>query len=662
MNIRYLNIAFLFLLLSSCSPVKFSSGSKPAPPNPCSNPPCAMSTLSCSPIFDGGATSKSILTTQGNPKIFSRCASGTSPTYNWSVTKNGSAINVQNLSGADPTGDFLAFGTGTYLIKLNATSTGLEPYTNSQPLQLAINTTPPTSVLCYPRLNGTMTSVTVTSSSTNPTLSAACNPTNVTYGWTVKKNGSVVAVSGLSGANSTPNFALAGNGTYEITLLAESTGLVSFNSAGNPLVVTVNITNPPQAISCNPKINGNSTSVTLNSTNPEISANCSPSNVSYLWSVKKGGTDVTIAGLSGSTSTPNFLTAGPGTYSVYLTASSSGYTNYTLAQPLTVIVPTVSTRTVNFSKTVGISDNQLDIVLIVDDSNSMLADNQKLATRLKGFVDDLSAAGFDWQMCMTLTRAQQVSASDSSLYWGASTNWVGNTGSTQPWILKSGTANTYQIFTNTINAIGAGWAGTDDERAIKAAWWHLWNGEPGVGGTSGCYRQNAGLAVLILSDEDERSVGGDQTQAYYSTEYKALENDDYPQTYVSYVKQVFGNAKRFTVNSIIVKPGDSQCLASQDAAGSKAHYGTKYNELSQLTSGYVGSICDSDFSTNLIYFKDKIVNSLSSVPLECAPVGTVNATVTPTMVFTGALSGLNYIFNPQIPSGRTINLTYQCNQ
>lgn len=519
------------------------------------------------------------------------------------------------------------------------------------------------NITCNPLLNSGQTTVTITLSATNPTVSANCVPNTVSYDWQVTRGGTPVTISGLTGALSTPNFTAAGIGTYEIRLNSSTTGYTSYSSS-QPLVVNViaDNTNPTPQIACAPKLNGTYTSVTLSSSNKtvQVSANCNPTDVSYSWTATRADTTVIIPGLSGSTSSPDIYSLGAGEYKIYLMASKNGYLAYTSAAPLIVTVPTVTLRKVTFSKTVNYEDNQLDILLVLDDSNSMLADNQRLASRLQGFVNDLGTAGFDWQMCLTLVHSQPISTTDPTLYWGASNSWVGNNNS-KPWIMTSSTPNPYTVFTNTIASIGAGNVGSDDERAIKAAYWHLNNGHPFAPGGSGCYRDHSGLAVLILSDEDERSVGGDITQQYYSGEYKSLDADDYPQVYQTYVKMLFGSTKRFTANSIIVRPGDSTCLAQQDAEGSKAHYGTKYNELSSLTSGYVGSICDNDYSTNLKYFKDKIVNSLSSIPLECNPVGSVSVNVSPSMggINTYIENG-NLIFNPKIPVGRTVSIEYNC--
>lgn len=312
-------------------------------------------------------------------------------------------------------------------------------------------------------------------------------------------------------------------------------------------------------------------------------------------------------------------------------------------------------RDVNYSGTVEAKSNKVDVLVIIDDSNSMLNDNKKLAARLSGFVSALQSSSIDWQMCLTLTRQIAISGNN---YWGASVNWKNYTpgSGVQPWVLKSGTANTADIFNATIDWIGAGWAGTDDERGIKSAYWHVANA-----GYNSCYRSDAAYSVIMISDEDERSVGGNASLQYYSGEYKVLENDDQPQAFVDKVKDTLGEQKRFTFNSIIVKDNDSACMAAQDSQGAKSHYGKKYQELSGLTGGGVGSICDNDYSSNLNYFKDVIQTSLSSLALECVPSGNVTVSVTPPMGnVTTSVQGMNLVFNPEIPAGRTVNVSYKC--
>lgn len=326
----------------------------------------------------------------------------------------------------------------------------------------------------------------------------------------------------------------------------------------------------------------------------------------------------------------------------------------------TDVDPVAKTRDVHYNSTVQDKSQKLDIILVVDDSNSMLSDNQKLASRLTPFVNRLKNS-VNWQMCVTTTRALSV---NGNYTWGASIFWQNYTApaGTPGYILKpSTTSDLSTVFSSTINYIGAGWVNSDDERAIKSAYHHVYNGDYHYS-SSGCYRSDAAIAFIIISDEDERSIGGDASQKYYQSETLDLENEDKPQVFVDYVKQTFGNDKRFTVNSIIVKPGDNTCMATQDGEGSKSHFGARYAELSNLTGGGISSICEADFSTNLNMFYSQITNSLSSVPLECAPVdGNIAVVITPSAgSITSKVQGTSLVFSSPVPAGYTVDLKYKC--
>lgn len=319
-------------------------------------------------------------------------------------------------------------------------------------------------------------------------------------------------------------------------------------------------------------------------------------------------------------------------------------------------------KDIEITNTVTTSNNKVDIILIVDDSKSMLSDNQKLAAKLSNFVGSLENSALDWQVCATITNAVQMGG--ASQVWGASIYWQNSSifSTSLGIVLKKGQSDLPNIFASTINYIGAGWAGTDDERAIKAAYNHVYNGDYNYSNASGCYRSDAAIAFIIISDEDERSIGGDKSQQYYPGEYQPLEDQDIPENFVAYIKSTFGNDKHFTVNSIIVKPGDTNCMKIQDVEA-KSHYGIKYAELSNTTAGGIGSICDSDFLPNLNLFTDKIISSLTSVPLPCAPVGDVIVSVTPAIRnLNNSLSGLNLVFNKSIPAGSTLDIKFKCDE
>lgn len=633
---------------NSTTPLKFTVPG--APPTP----------MTCHPQLNGSLMDVVVAPSDANPSVAANC-DPLAATYTWKVYKGTQLVTVPQLGGstsANP--NFKSLGVGDYRIYLYAIhESGSTWETQGNPLTVKVTddvNPPDETIQCNPRINGSLTNLTITPSSQNPLISANCLPNSVQYSWTVTKNGQTIQVPGLTGSNSNPNFGSLGEGTYLIYLSATKPNSQPWN-ATQPLMITVEGPGDGQlTLNCQPRLNDVFVSITVAPTgqNPKVSSGCNPQSVTHSWTVVKNGQTITLPGLAGSVSTPNFIGTGNGTYLVYLTASAPGYNTYVSPSPLEVTVGNLGpeVRHVTYTKNVTVTDNKVDILLVVDDSNSMLPENTKLAQKLKGFVDDLQAAGLDWQMCTTVTRAQNIS---NTLYWGASKNWINYVGSPQ-WVLKAGATDPYSIFTNTIQTIGAGWAGTDDERAIKSAYWHAEYAD-----YNKCYRSDASLAVIILSDEDERSVGGNMALQYYYNEFKTLEADDYPQAYVNKIKQKFGAQKNLSVNSIIVKPGDDSCMTTQDAGGAKSHFGFKYKELSDLTRGYTGSICDADYSNSLYYFKDKIISSLSSVPLECAPVGQVQVSIIPTMGgLTSQVVNNSLVFTPAIPAGRTVTVDYDC--
>lgn len=667
-----ITLAACVLLTGSCSKVAFESNKATVPPEgttqgepvippviPPVTPPA--DTVSCDVRVNGQSAPVTIAPSGTNPTVTANCAP-TDVKYTWTVESNGLPVSVPTLAGATSTPNFRVLPAGSYDITLQATKNGLTPYASGSPRRIIISPAiVPPAIACKIYFNKNLSAVTVRSLATNPDLFAGCSPANVTLAWTVRNQAkAVVPVNNLYGTVSHPDFFSLGNGIYTVTLNATAPGHTEYNSG--PLTATVNVPIPPlPKIACDVRVNNQTAPITINPSqaNPTVEANCEPSDASYVWTVQSNSTNVVVPGLSGATSTPDFRSLPPGSYDITVYSTRTGYQPYTSPTPRRVNVVPQPLLAKTYSGAVSAQNNQLDILLIVDDSNSMLANNQRLAARLQGFVNDLTTSGFDWQMCVTVTRAQKVANATSDTFWGASNYWYGN--SNHPaYILKSGTADISTIFSNTINRIGAGIIGSEDERPLKAAYWHFWNGDPSYGGASGCYRQNAGLAVVAISNEDERSIGGDITQRYYSNEYYPLETDDIPANLKARVSTIFGANKRFVFNSIIVRPGDNVCLSAQDAQGTKSHYGNVISQMSALTNGYVGSICDADYSQSLKYFKDQIITSMASVTLECNPVGTPAVLISPSFVHTFRVEGNSVIFSPAIPAGRTIQIKYNC--
>lgn len=301
---------------------------------------------------------------------------------------------------------------------------------------------------------------------------------------------------------------------------------------------------------------------------------------------------------------------------------------------------TCNKKTIN--ETVTVDQNKVDVLLVVDDSGSMEKDNAKLANKLSGFVTRLENSNIDWQMCVTTT--------STDYFRGRPIQWQGSTNGSH--ILKKTSGNLHSIFRKTMTWIGAGFE--DDERGILAMNLSLKDN-----GRSHCYRNKAALAVIVISDEDERSVGGNANLSSY--DYKPLGALDWPSSFLTTVKEVFPAGKRVVVNSIIVK--DKQCLDQQraEASNARGYYGTKYRRLSNLTGGGVESICAADYSLSLQRFHSCIIKKLGSLKLQCVP------TKTPNVKVNGAnynayisVSGDKIYFNPAVEGPATITGSYCC--
>lgn len=286
--------------------------------------------------------------------------------------------------------------------------------------------------------------------------------------------------------------------------------------------------------------------------------------------------------------------------------------------------------------------HQVDVLMIIDDSSSMAPEQEKLAERMGEFFTELGSSQVNWQMCVTTT--------DVGYYNGDPLRWS----TIDNHILKASSGNAQSIFSDTVTAIGSGYS--TDEQAIKATILAMRSNS-----RHNCFRDGAALSVIVLSDEDERSVGGNQ--ALSMQQYKPLETDNRPATAVSEKNKIFGNSKRFTFNSIIVKPNDTQCEQMQDTQASPSFQGRQYAHLSSLTNGAIGSICDTNYSSNLNYFADTILSSLSEVELECLPSGSVTLTTNPTVSgLTHTVAANKITFNKVLPYGTTLTLKYDCSQ
>lgn len=321
---------------------------------------------------------------------------------------------------------------------------------------------------------------------------------------------------------------------------------------------------------------------------------------------------------------------------------------------------TPTSVTVKRDVVVGASSKNVDILIIDDNSRSMQTEQANMAAKFPTFVQALNSSlggQLDWRVGIVTT----------DMSTGGIPNGCTRTANTNPSFSNGNLVNgvfltkdTPDVFTEfekriqmTIDSGGGCVCGSGDERGIYAALTAVNNNE------NNWIRKDASLEVIILSDEDERSDAGQTSPG------NALEaGKDYPADLIAAVRTKFGADKKLTVHSIIVQPGDTNCRNIQDnQPGGSGSYGEQYAQLSTMTGGVNGDVCAKDYGSQLTAIGTIIPQTLSSINLDCVPMGNtvfVTPKTPPTLQVTPTVNGDKLYFNPPLPEGSVVHLEYTC--
>lgn len=211
---------------------------------------------------------------------------------------------------------------------------------------------------------------------------------------------------------------------------------------------------------------------------------------------------------------------------------------------------------------------KLDIVLVVDNSGSMLEEQTELADKLSSLLTFVSDS--DWRIGITSTTEND----------GPLVRLVSKTDD-----------NFSQLFSDTVTGLGV--LGNVVETGILQAKNAIESGIQGSNGTPGWIRSDSGLAVLIISDEDNCSDG---TECDRNAPYVRA---DFLTDYMASVRQLGEDAK---VYGIIDEP-----LSECDTGRRK---GVIYRDAINATNGKSGSICDRSFDDTLEKISKDLVGVL----------------------------------------------------
>jgi hypothetical protein len=339
-------------------------------------------------------------------------------------------------------------------------------------------------------------------------------------------------------------------------------------------------------------------------------------------------------------------------------------------------------ETYNRVLTVQAPNNKVDILFVVDNSGTMIQEQQHIAYRFPGFIQSIN--NLNWRIAIATT---------DNLPAGVYSDFNGGEyrdGKLVPFRLSSNSvqANTYFIEKNMPNAqslfqrtiqrpeslqcVNQPWncpqIVSGDERGILTAIKQILNPNP-----TAFMRADAQLHIIFIADEDERSNGG-------GFPGMPIEANDKPETLVNYLK---ATGKRFQVHSIInvpphiangyinyIETGFQSCVQSQiNNTSGQEYLGCHYALATALTGGVVGSIASTNYTDILAQISYSIHDtSLSQIQFNCMPRQVV---ITPVEggYYPATLSnpyvvnnpGARFItFNPPLPPGTQLNVQWTC--
>lgn len=322
---------------------------------------------------------------------------------------------------------------------------------------------------------------------------------------------------------------------------------------------------------------------------------------------------------------------------------------------------------IQYSYAVTPANTPVDILFVSDNSGSMTANQRSLGTKFPSFFNIVK--NFDYRVAVTTTDViakGTVPARGGTLipFGDGSSFLTRNSGNAQAMFSAAiqrpeTVACDGYLATHNCSAANSctdyyNYCPNDDSRGIYAA------NVVVSGNPAGFMRPAAPLHVVILSNADERVLGGNYPPW-------PLESLDQPSTLISNVQSTYGGAKTLNVHTLIIQPGDSGCLNSQvnNQLRTFGQYGPVYSSLSNMTGGIKGSICASDYSAQLAQIANMVTQTLvKSIPLRCKTASNeLSYSVSPanpSLVGVLDSSGMTLNFNQPISYTTTVTLTYKC--
>jgi hypothetical protein len=229
------------------------------------------------------------------------------------------------------------------------------------------------------------------------------------------------------------------------------------------------------------------------------------------------------------------------------------------------------------------SEERVDVLFVVDNSGSMMDEQQSLGKNFAAFLSHANRSSVDYHIAVTTTGIEPSSGGWSVCPGGAHGGENGRffpVNNETPRIITRGTPNAAAIFAHNTNVGVCHWNEQGLEAMYRALSPPLVNSADDprtpllMDGNAGFLRDEARLAVIVLSDEEDVSP---QPVDFYEAFLVGLKGKE---------------RSRVNFSAIVAPPNLSACPTASSS-------GNRYIALAQATGGVVESICTSDWAASL---------------------------------------------------------------
>ncbi|QRK08015.1 choice-of-anchor D domain-containing protein [Archangium violaceum] len=295
------------------------------------------------------------------------------------------------------------------------------------------------------------------------------------------------------------------------------------------------------------------------------------------------------------------------------------------------------------------SQAKVDVLFVVDNSGSMMDEQQDLGSNFSAFLTHAAAAGVDYHIAVTTTGLERSSGGWSVCPGGAEGGENGRffpVDGSSPRIISPTTPAADVVFARNTSVGVCHW----NEQGLEAMYRAL--ADPLVynmddprspqpmDGNAGFLRDDAKLAIIAVTDEEDFSP---QPVSFYESFLLGLKGQD----------------RSKVLFSAIAGPSD---LSSCPRASS---FGSRYIQLAQNTGGVVESICTANWAASLERISENAFGPNRSFPLSDKPsdvsrivVRVDGAEVTSGWTYDPATNTVIFDADAAPAPGATVEITY----